>query len=56
MLVAVNKARIMFLGYLLDFDNNISLILDLWYWSVLDDNFARPLEDYSFHGIVAHDE
>jgi hypothetical protein len=42
--------------YLVDFDDNISLILDLWHWSVLNDNLARSLEDYCFHCFADHVE
>ena len=43
-------------AYLVDFDDNVGLILDLRHWPILDDNFARPLEDYSFHGVASHFE
>ena len=50
------NAFIAFEWYLVHLDDDISLILDLGYWSVFDDNLARPLEHYSFHGVAAHVE
>lgn len=42
--------------YLLDFDNDISLVLYLRNWSVFDDDLAGSFEDHSFHSVVAHDD
>jgi hypothetical protein len=40
--------------YLVNFDYDIGLVLDLRNWPVFNDDLARPLEDYCLHGIFAH--